>query len=105
MNIKRFDQCGRDVTDSPGLWDESDIQVKPCPACETAWDGGWNHGVEGPQFACGNPRCELRGPCGIDMEDAEKRWNALPRRGDAPAWRRSRPPRTRRRRRRSERYA
>ena len=25
--IKRYDKTGRDVTDLPGLWDESDIEI------------------------------------------------------------------------------
>ena len=67
------------------------MSINPCPACESDYDGDWSHGTAGPQLVCGNPGCKLCGPCGIDMEDAEKRWNAMPRRGDGPAWRKEPP--------------
>lgn len=70
------------------------MNIKPCPACDSDYDGDWSHGTAGSQLVCGNPGCKLCGPCGIDMEDAEKRWNAMPRRGDGLAWRSEPPDRT-----------
>lgn len=65
------------------------MSVKPCPACDEPWGGDWKHGDGGPQLLCGN--CGLCGPAGELMDDAEREWNALPRRGDGLAWR-SEPP-------------
>ena len=56
-----------------------ELKLKPCPSCESSHvrvnsDSGW--------VTCNNSDCLLDGPTG-DSDGAK--WNALPRRTDAPA--------------------
>ena len=66
------------------------MNIKPCPACESEASeltGGF-YGTKRHCLSCG-----VSGPWGKSSIEADAAWNALPRRGDAPAWRKEPPDR------------
>lgn len=65
------------------------MNIKPCPACESDDIGRASlEYSEKHKRAC---VCGVQGPWADSPAEADAAWNAMPRRGDGPAWR-SEPP-------------
>jgi hypothetical protein len=56
--------------------------MKPCPNC-----GSDNLQTNNTYFWVACRKCQLIGPTGMDTEDSERKWDALPRRAEAPTFR------------------
>jgi len=68
------------------------MSIKPCPACGSDEIGRASLEYSAKhKRVCVDPECGAQGPWAKDEEAADTAWNAMPRRGDGPAWR-SEPP-------------